>query len=858
MSDQRPPLGRIITFYSYKGGTGRSMALANIAWILACAGRRVLIIDWDLEAPGLHRYFRPFLIDEELTATDGLMDFVDRYATAAIRPVTSDQPTEPDWYLPFTDFDDYIVSVNFKHFRTGGKIDLLPAGRQGDHYAVKVSTFNWQNFYDRLGGGGFMEAVKRRARDKYDYVLIDSRTGVSDTAGICSVQMPDTLVVCFTYNNQSIKGASAVAHSAVAKHDRLIEEKLALHRSGKTAAGSPLDVRGRPFRVFPVAMRVDSGESDRLAIRQAFAREAFADLVGHVGADNLSEYWKSVEVPHTVYYSYEEVLATFKDDPDDPKAVLTALLRLTRYVTDREVNDYRLPITPQQRQDFLDAFAETPLTGASKRALSESQRETDDQAAARTAEAALGQMTEADRQIAARVMMRMVRVGRDEEGGGYSTIRVALKEFKPEEQQVIAHLVSHRVLVTTQENAVGPKNDFGTEAFVAFADSRVLSSWRSLTDWLASNRDFLIWRQQLRGYMNDWERSGHDPGALLSGRILNEADIRALRRENDLTRAELEYIQQSREAKELDDTTTLTRAAQAQAQAQAQAKSTVSARWALAAVAAIAISAMWVLGWWFGGSRPMTPGNTSVTSTAPPIRVPGLVGRTSNEARIAAEAVGLRVLWTDGKDDVPYIEGVVVSQVPRDSDIANRGDTVKLTVSANVVVIPTLVGRTLSDALSTLNVEKLNLGKTEARYIRDAKIDTIVTQQPLPGTKVAAGTQVDVVVSRMPQLRDIRIAIYFDGSYEGSKRLASTVKSVIDSGGGDAVLTPRAGNYLEQLQPTARNEIRYGPSMPGIQGIARDVERLLKSKGLSDFEVTRTASKEDILSVVIFPPRAAS
>ena len=47
--------GRVLTFYSYKGGTGRSMALANVGWILASAGKRVLLIDWDFEAPGLHR-----------------------------------------------------------------------------------------------------------------------------------------------------------------------------------------------------------------------------------------------------------------------------------------------------------------------------------------------------------------------------------------------------------------------------------------------------------------------------------------------------------------------------------------------------------------------------------------------------------------------------------------------------------------------------------------------------------------------------------------------------------------------------------------------------------------------------------
>jgi cellulose biosynthesis protein BcsQ len=55
--------GEIITFYSYKGGTGRSMALANVGCLLAMResqkGRNnILLVDWDLEAPGLHRFFR--------------------------------------------------------------------------------------------------------------------------------------------------------------------------------------------------------------------------------------------------------------------------------------------------------------------------------------------------------------------------------------------------------------------------------------------------------------------------------------------------------------------------------------------------------------------------------------------------------------------------------------------------------------------------------------------------------------------------------------------------------------------------------------------------------------------------------
>src|SRR5437867_12286372 len=78
--------GRIITVYSYKGGTGRSMAVANVAWILASQGKRVLVIDWDLEAPGLHRYFHPFIDDKELSASPGLIDFLVNFAEAARAP----------------------------------------------------------------------------------------------------------------------------------------------------------------------------------------------------------------------------------------------------------------------------------------------------------------------------------------------------------------------------------------------------------------------------------------------------------------------------------------------------------------------------------------------------------------------------------------------------------------------------------------------------------------------------------------------------------------------------------------------------------------------------------------------------
>jgi Mrp family chromosome partitioning ATPase len=97
--------GKIITFYSYKGGTGRSMVLANVAWILASNGKKVLAVDWDLEAQGLHRYFYPFLLDKDLTASEGIIDFVSDYSMAAMTP-SPDKPYRRTGTFPMRIFCD--------------------------------------------------------------------------------------------------------------------------------------------------------------------------------------------------------------------------------------------------------------------------------------------------------------------------------------------------------------------------------------------------------------------------------------------------------------------------------------------------------------------------------------------------------------------------------------------------------------------------------------------------------------------------------------------------------------------------------------------------------------------------------
>jgi hypothetical protein len=335
--------GKIITFYSYKGGTGRSMALANVAWILASSGFKVLVIDWDLEAPGIHRYFQPFLRDRSLISSEGIIDFVIDFATGAVSPPeqhTSEAAESQPWYSSYANLLGYASSLQWNDFPKPGTLDLVPAGRQDESYAVRVNSFHWQHFYDKLGGGLFLEEVKQRLRAEYDYILIDSRTGVSDTSGICTVQMPDELVVCFTLNRQSIEGAAAAAASA-----------LAQRRKPDGSAG---------LKIWPMPTRVELAEKKRLDSARQRARALFDPVMGHLGIVERERYWGDSEVLYQAFYAYEETLAVFVDEPGQEHSMLSAMEKLATRLTDRKSLPLE-PISDKLKRDTLVRFGQRSL-----------------------------------------------------------------------------------------------------------------------------------------------------------------------------------------------------------------------------------------------------------------------------------------------------------------------------------------------------------------------------------------------------------------------------------------------------------------------------------------------------------------
>lgn len=209
-------MSKLVTFYSYKGGVGRTFLLANVAVLLAKWGLRVLCVDWDLEAPGLMHYFRrtersrlraggkvgaPVVTYYDLPdATGGIVDIV--------AAVNGKEPVH---------WRDFVLEAAGEDW----KLHVLPAGSPGDDYVKEVHKLDWNHLYDNCNLGWHLEEIRNQWIADYDIVLVDSRTGLTDIGGICTAQLPDILVLLSSATRQSLEGCLDVVERAKHARDRL-------------------------------------------------------------------------------------------------------------------------------------------------------------------------------------------------------------------------------------------------------------------------------------------------------------------------------------------------------------------------------------------------------------------------------------------------------------------------------------------------------------------------------------------------------------------------------------------------------------------------------------------------------------
>jgi cellulose biosynthesis protein BcsQ len=228
-----------LVFFGLKGGVGRSTALCMTAWGLARAGHNVLLIDLDLESPGLSGLVLP----TDRVAEFGVVDWL-----------VEDAVGQGDDVL------GAMVAASPIGETTRGVVRVVAAmGQEDDDYMAKLA----RAYADVPGPTGpqrlgarlrkMVEALEQRERP--DIVLVDSRAGLHDLAATAITGLADTALLFATDSEQNWQGYRQLFNHWRRRPDvaRQVRERLALVRALTPKSGRDAGIarfKDRAYQLF--------------------------------------------------------------------------------------------------------------------------------------------------------------------------------------------------------------------------------------------------------------------------------------------------------------------------------------------------------------------------------------------------------------------------------------------------------------------------------------------------------------------------------------------------------------------------------------------------------------------------------
>lgn len=191
--DLEPPI--VATFYSLRGGVGRSTALAYTSRILASKGSKVVCVDMDLEAPGLASLFG---VEKQVEEGKGVVSLL----------MALDQGADPD-------FASHLLRVD-----DGDDLYLLPAGLPSADYARRLGFIEPEQWYreDPNPLRKLLDGLRKGLPFRPDVVLFDARTGITPMSGPLLFDLADLAIVTFFPHPQARLGTKLLTRGLLASH----------------------------------------------------------------------------------------------------------------------------------------------------------------------------------------------------------------------------------------------------------------------------------------------------------------------------------------------------------------------------------------------------------------------------------------------------------------------------------------------------------------------------------------------------------------------------------------------------------------------------------------------------------------
>jgi len=170
-------MGKIIAVHSFRGGTGKSNITANTAACIACKGKRVGIVDTDIQSPGIHVLFgfEPERIGKTLN----------------------------DYLWGKCKIEDAAVDVtkNLAGIEdAGGKVYLIPSSMK----MSEITRILKEGYEVSMLNDGFTEAINTL---NLDYLFIDTHPGIGEET-LLSLAIADISLIILRPDKQDYQGTS--------------------------------------------------------------------------------------------------------------------------------------------------------------------------------------------------------------------------------------------------------------------------------------------------------------------------------------------------------------------------------------------------------------------------------------------------------------------------------------------------------------------------------------------------------------------------------------------------------------------------------------------------------------------------
>jgi cellulose biosynthesis protein BcsQ/stress-induced morphogen len=193
----------IVTFYSLRGGVGRSTALAYTARILGKKGLTVLCLDMDLEAPGLASLFGK---ESEVRETQGLLSLL----------IALDRGEKPH-------IQNHILRIS-----ETDELYCIPAGKPDANYARQLNLINPEAWYreERNPLRELMDLLSNELSFKPDVILLDARTGITALNAPLLFDLADLAIIVFFPHPQAEMGTKALVRALLASQSKRMGKKL--------------------------------------------------------------------------------------------------------------------------------------------------------------------------------------------------------------------------------------------------------------------------------------------------------------------------------------------------------------------------------------------------------------------------------------------------------------------------------------------------------------------------------------------------------------------------------------------------------------------------------------------------------